>query len=94
MGRLLPKGVAAELPEGLARDVAEAVLPLHTDPLHLKNPLTSEASTLRTVTLAGLLETLAGNLRRQASDVHFFEIAPVFLPVRAKLPIERASSPP
>ena len=89
VGRLLPKGVAAELPEGLARDVAEAVLPLHTDPLHLKNPLTSEASTLRTVTLAGLLETLAGNLRRQASDVHFFEIAPVFLPVRSKLPIER-----
>ena len=89
MGRLLPKGVAAELPEGLARDVAEAVLPLHFSPLGLKNPFTSEASTLRTVTLAGLLETLASNLRRQTSDVHLFEIAPVFLPVRSKLPEER-----
>ena len=89
MDRLLPKGVAADLPEGLARDVAEAVLPLHTDPLHLKNPFTSEASTLRTVTLAGLLETLASNLRRQTSDVHLFEIAPVFIPVRSKLPEER-----
>ena len=89
MGRLLPKGVAAELPDGLARNVAEAVLPLHFSPLGLKNPFTSEASTLRTVTLAGLLETLASNLRRQTSDVHLFEIAPVFLPVRSKLPEER-----
>lgn len=89
MARLLPKGVAAELEDDLARAVAETVLPLHSAPLALKNPFTSEASTLRTVTLAGLMETLAGNLRRQTSDVHLFEIGPVFLPVRAKLPEER-----
>ena len=89
MARLLPKGVAAELDDDQARAVADAVLPLHISPLDLKNPFTSEASTLRTVTLAGLLETLANNLRRQTSDVHLFEIAPVFLPVRAKLPEER-----
>ena len=89
MDRLLPKGVAAELPDGLARVVAESVLPLHSSPLDLKNPFTSEASALRTVTVAGLLETLAGNLRRQTSDVHLFEIAPIFLPVRSKLPEER-----
>ena len=89
MARLLPKGVAAELDDHLARAVADAVLPLHSSSLGLKNPFTSEASTLRTVTLAGLLETLASNLRRQTSDVHLFEIAPVFLPVRARLPEER-----
>ena len=89
MARLLPKGVAAELDDDLARAVADAVLPLHVSPLGLKNPFTSEASTLRTVTLAGLLENLASNLRRQTSDVHLFEIGPVFLPVRAKLPEER-----
>ena len=89
MERLLPKGISAELTEDLSREVAEAVLPLHAEPLHLKNPFTSEAGTLRTVTLAGLLETLAHNLRRRTDDVHFFEIAPIFLPVRAKLPEER-----
>ncbi|MDE2931146.1 MAG: phenylalanine--tRNA ligase subunit beta [Chloroflexota bacterium] len=89
MARLLPKGVAAELEDDQARAVADAVLPLHVSPLDLKNPFTSEASTLRTVTLAGLLETLANNLRRRTSDVHLFEIAPVFLPVCAKLPEER-----
>jgi phenylalanyl-tRNA synthetase beta chain len=89
MERLLPKGIAADLPEGPARDVAAAVLPLEAEPLHLKNPFTSEASTLRTVTLAGLLETLAANLRRQVNDVRLFEIAPVFLPVRSRLPQER-----
>ena len=89
MERLLPKGISADLTEDLSREVAEAVLPLHAEPLHLKNPFTSEAGTLRTVTLAGLLETLAHNLRRRTDDVHFFEIAPIFLPVRAKLPEER-----
>ena len=89
MARLLPKGVATEPETDLARAAGEAVLPLHAAPLRLKNPFTSEASTLRTVTLAGLLETLASNLRRQTSDVHLFEIAPVFLPVRARLPEER-----
>lgn len=89
MARILPKGVAPQLADDLARAVADAVLPLHLAPLGLKNPFTSEAGALRTVTLAGLMETLAGNLRRQATDVHLFEIAPVFLPVRAKLPDER-----
>ncbi len=89
MARLLPKGVAPELPAGPARDVAEAVLPLHAAPLELKNPFTSEASTLRTVSLAGLLETLAANLRRQPHDVRLFEVAPVFLPEQSKLPEER-----
>ena len=89
MERLLPKGVTPELPVGTAREVAAAVLPLHAKPLRLKNPFTSEASTLRTVTLAGLLETLAANLRRQPHDVRLFEIAPVFLPQQAKLPEER-----
>ncbi|MDE2816796.1 MAG: phenylalanine--tRNA ligase subunit beta, partial [Chloroflexota bacterium] len=50
MARLLPKGVAAELEDDQARAVADAVLPLHVSPLDLKNPFTSEASTLRTVT--------------------------------------------
>ncbi len=89
MERLLPKGISAELTEDLSREVAEAVLPLHAEPLHLKNPFTSEAGALRTVTLAGLLETLGHNLRRRTDDVHFFEIAPVFLPVHSKLPEER-----
>ncbi len=89
MERLLPKGIAAELPDGLAGAVAASVLPLHAEPLRLKNPFTSEASALRTVTLAGLLETLASNLRRQTSDVRLFEIGPAFLPAGAKLPEER-----
>lgn len=89
MARLLPRGEAAELEDDLARAVADAVLPLHLSSLGLKNPFTSEAGTLRTVTLAGLLESLASNLRRQSSDVHLFEIGPVFLPARAKLPEER-----
>ncbi len=89
MERLLPKGISAEMPPGLASAAAAAALPLHAEPLRLKNPFTSEASALRTVTLAGLLETLASNLRRQSSDVRLFEIGPVFLPNESALPEER-----
>ncbi len=46
--------------------------------LALKNPLSQERSLLRPTLATGLLEVLAGNLRRQVSDVRCFEVGRVF----------------
>jgi phenylalanyl-tRNA synthetase beta chain len=57
-------------PLGLAPDDPRAV--------RLRNPLAADRSVLRPTLLAGLLEALATNVRRQAADVRLFEIGRVF----------------
>ncbi len=44
----------------------------------LRNPLSGDRSVLRPTLLPGLLEVLAGNVRRQLADVQLFEIGRVF----------------
>ncbi len=48
--------------------------------LALRNPLSRERSVLRPTLVAGLLELVAGNRRRQSADVRCFEIGRVFAP--------------
>jgi phenylalanyl-tRNA synthetase beta chain len=56
----------------------------------LANPMYEERSTLRTVLLPGLLDTLLHNANRQMKNLGLFEIATVYRPVPgAQLPDER-----
>jgi phenylalanyl-tRNA synthetase beta chain len=47
-------------------------------PLHLANPLSEEAGTMRNSLVPGLLDMVAYNLNRGTSDVHLFEAGEVF----------------
>ena len=58
-------------------------------PLRLANPLSSEREYVRTTLRAGLLETLARNLRVRRTEVALFEAARVYLPREGDLPDER-----
>jgi phenylalanyl-tRNA synthetase beta chain len=53
-------------------------------PLHLANPLSEEAGTMRTSLVPGLLDMVAYNLNRGTSDVHLFEAGEVFENLGAK----------
>jgi phenylalanyl-tRNA synthetase beta chain len=58
----------------------------------LANPMYEERSTLRTVLLPGLLDTLLHNANRQMKNLGLFEISTVYRPVPgAQLPDERRS---
>ncbi|MFL6157814.1 MAG: phenylalanine--tRNA ligase subunit beta, partial [Marmoricola sp.] len=61
--------------------------------LRLANPLSAEAPLMTTTLLPGMLETVARNVGRGASDVALFEAAPVTLPhvgrVAPILPVDR-----
>jgi phenylalanyl-tRNA synthetase beta chain len=53
-------------------------------PLHLANPLSEEAGTMRNSLVPGLLDMVAYNLNRGTSDVHLFEAGEVFENLGAK----------
>ena len=61
------------------------------DYIRLKNPISTERTVMRQTLLAGVLEVAANNLRH-SSDVRFFEIGFVYLPLDVsrndKLPVE------
>ncbi len=52
--------------------------PASPELLNLRNPLSRERSVLRPTLAVGLLETVAGNIHRQISDVRCFEVGRVF----------------
>ncbi|MFQ5829563.1 MAG: phenylalanine--tRNA ligase subunit beta [Candidatus Methylomirabilia bacterium] len=61
----------------------ERLRPLGWDPaspelLSLRNPLSRERAWLRPTLVPGLLDLLAGNLRRQSPDIRCFEVGRVF----------------
>ncbi|MDW7760784.1 MAG: phenylalanine--tRNA ligase subunit beta [Acidobacteriota bacterium] len=56
----------------------EAVIGGDLDPVSLKNPISTRASTLRTNLLMGLLETAAWNTNRGLDGVHIFEIGNIY----------------
>ncbi|RMF86281.1 MAG: phenylalanine--tRNA ligase subunit beta [Nitrospinota bacterium] len=57
--------------------------------LRLRNPLSKEASMMRTTLIPGLLETVSYNLKREQQDLAFFEYGRVFFPqAEAALPRE------
>ncbi|HXG36653.1 MAG TPA: phenylalanine--tRNA ligase subunit beta, partial [Dehalococcoidia bacterium] len=58
-------------------------------PLRLHNPMSRELDCLRTTLRAGLLQSLARNLRVRPGLLALFEIASVFLPRRDDLPLEK-----
>src|SRR5437762_2383364 len=58
------------------------------EPLRVVNPTTVSQSAARPTLRASLLDTARRNLRHRAS-VAIFEIAPIYLPRRADLPVER-----
>ncbi|WP_458011808.1 phenylalanine--tRNA ligase subunit beta [Candidatus Solincola sp.] len=53
---------------------------LPKNPLRLRNPLSEEASVMRSTLLPGLLEAARFNLNRRIADVHLFEMGRVFVP--------------
>lgn len=53
---------------------------LPKDPLRIRNPLSEEASVMRTSLLPGLLEAVRFNLNRRVTDVYLFEMGKVFIP--------------
>jgi phenylalanyl-tRNA synthetase beta chain len=59
-----------------------------TQPVAIDNPLSSEAASLRTTLLPGLLRNAAHNLNRGAAGCHLFEIGRVFEPAAGR-PTER-----
>jgi len=58
------------------------------EPLRVVNPTTVSQSAARPTLRASLLDTARRNLRHRSS-VAIFEIAPIYLPRRADLPVER-----
>jgi phenylalanyl-tRNA synthetase beta chain len=54
----------------------------------LMNPMTEDATTLRTTLLPGLLRSAARNVARRVPDVALFEIASVYEPSERELPAE------
>jgi phenylalanyl-tRNA synthetase beta chain len=59
-----------------------------TQPVAIENPLSSNAASLRTTLLPGLLRNAAHNLNRGATGCHLFEIGRVFEPAAGR-PAER-----
>jgi phenylalanyl-tRNA synthetase beta chain len=53
-------------------------------PLELRNPLSEEASEMRTTLLFGLLENLRFNVNRRNTDVFIFEMGRVFIPLEGE----------
>lgn len=70
------------------RALTKRLLPLHRAPLQIRNPLSSDESTLRLTGLATMLETLRANRRHTDRDLLLFECQPTFLPRRDDLPEE------
>ncbi len=61
------------------------------EPIRLRNPLTEEASALRTTLIPGLLRTIQTNFNAGNKDLKLFEAGKVYLPVSGKsLPDERS----
>ena len=100
MGRLLPPGATPDTvlqafgQEGddsaaLAREITERLIPLDVQPLEIFNPLSADASVMRTTALASALQTLSNNLRHFDRDVNLFEIGRIYLPRDGDLPEER-----
>ncbi|MFN8676690.1 MAG: phenylalanine--tRNA ligase subunit beta [Thermomicrobiales bacterium] len=58
--------------------------------LHLRNPMQAERDLLRPTLLPSVVETASRNLKHQRS-VRLFEIARVYLPSDAELPVEAAT---
>ena len=70
------------------RALTDRLLPLHRAPLQLRNPLSSDESTLRLTGLSTMLETLRANRRHSDRDLLLFECQPAFLPREDDLPDE------
>jgi len=70
------------------RALTDRLLPLHRAPLEIRNPLSSDESTLRLTGLATMLETLRANRRHTDRDLLLFECQPTFLPRPDDLPEE------
>jgi len=61
-----------------------------TEPIKMKNPLTEDASVMRTTIIPGLLETLRMNVNTGNKDLKIFEAGRVYLPTPADvLPDEK-----
>ncbi|MBM2827298.1 MAG: phenylalanine--tRNA ligase subunit beta, partial [Dehalococcoidia bacterium] len=60
----------------------------NSSPKSVANPMSSEQEYLRTTLRAGILATLASNLRHQESSVRIFEAGRVFIPQQDDLPRE------
>lgn len=74
--------------EALQKVVAPEVM-AGQPPLRIANPMSSEQEYLRTTLRAGLLQTLASNLRYEEGEIALFEAARVYLPRGAGLPEEQ-----
>ena len=70
------------------RALTDRLLPLHRAPLAIRNPLSSDESTLRLTGLSTMLETLRANRRHTDRDLLLFECQPTFLPRQDDLPEE------
>ena len=70
------------------RAVADRLLPLHREPLRLRNPLSMDEYALRLTGLGAMLETLRANRRHADRDLLLFDYQPVFLARDGDLPEE------
>jgi len=74
--------------ESLAAVTPPEALEVHP-PLRLENPMSSEQAVMRTSLRAGILGTIAANLRRDAGSIAVFESARAYLTYPDRLPEER-----
>ena len=70
------------------RAVADRLLPLHREPLRLRNPLSMDEYALRLTGLGTMLETLRANRRHADRDLLLFDYQPAFLARDGDLPEE------
>ncbi len=59
------------------------------EPVPLANPLSQEASAMRSTTLASMVRALRWNLDRDQSDLRFFELGKIYIARKSDLPEER-----
>jgi phenylalanyl-tRNA synthetase beta chain len=75
-------------PETLLKVSPPEVLEVHP-PVRLENPMNQEQAVMRTSIRAGVLQAVAGNLRRHRGTVALFEAARAYLSQQDDLPQER-----
>ena len=80
--------VKAEAMNDVGRQVADALLPLHGEPVELKNWLSADENVLRLTSLGTMLETLRANRRHVDRDLLLFEYGPSFRHREGSVPQE------
>lgn len=72
------QAVRADAMNDAGREVADRLLPLHEQPVELRNWLSAEENVLRLTSLGTMLETLRANRRHLDRDLLLFEYGPSF----------------